>query len=138
MRPVLAGILLFVCLASVCSGLDLVLDGKPAAVIVVAEDAPVGKGFPSGDRQAAETLVAWVELMTDAVLPIAAAAGQGPAVYVGLAARRAGLDVEGIPSASSEGLRTPAAGFDGITPCRVRYLKSERTALNFRAIDRLE
>jgi len=92
--------------------MDLVRDGKPVATVVAdgADDAPAKparkRKQPQGDAQAAAVLVDWVRKMTDAELPIAAAAPEGsPAIYVGRAAVRAGLRLDDIDSPSGEGLR---------------------------------
>lgn len=106
--------------------LDLVRDGKPLATIVsaipreVAEPAPAkGKAAPtrkapvpeSDETFAVRVLAEWVKKITDADLPIAAAApANAPAIYVGQAALAAGLKLDDIASPSREGIRIVVDG----------------------------
>ena len=103
------------------SALDLVVDGKPRATIVVEPAAGPAQGRPvrgggrrqnaPGDAMAAQVLSDWVKKITGAELPIAAAApADGPAIYVGRAAVRAGLALDGIDSPTHEGLRVVCDG----------------------------
>jgi hypothetical protein len=92
-----------------CRALDIVKDGKPAAVVVVDRESAGGKkprrGAPT-DASTAAILVDWIRKITDAELPVAPAPTEGqPAIYVGAAAVRAGLDLKGIKSPTNEGMR---------------------------------
>src|SRR5436190_23060125 len=90
------------CLALPVWGLDLVVEGKPKATIVV-----VG----TGDAMAAKVLGEWVKKMTAAQLPMAESAPQeGVAIYVGQAAQKAGLKLDDIDSPTHEGLRVVCDG----------------------------
>jgi hypothetical protein len=104
---------LFLAVAVPAPAVDLVKDGKPVATIVV--DAPPAAKAPakgkkraevlSGEAQAARLLVEWLKKITDAELPVAARAGDGPTIYVGKAAVRAGLKLDDIDSPTREGVR---------------------------------
>lgn len=89
----LAGVL-FLVGGAACFGMDLVRDGRPAATIVVAPDAPGMVRF------AATELQAYVEKATGATLPIAETGPPdgGPRVFVGEseATRQLGLSAEGL------------------------------------------
>jgi Domain of unknown function (DUF4838)/Glycosyl hydrolases family 2, sugar binding domain len=62
-------------------------------------------GF-SSDADAANVIVEWVRKITGATLPVSDAAPKnGPAIFVGSAAVRAGLKIDDIESPSREGLR---------------------------------
>jgi hypothetical protein len=116
----LAGLITILALPT--AALDLVRDGQPVATIVVssgrAETAqPPGKrparkaapGATLDEAGAAEVLVDWIKKITDAELPVGNAPVQGkPAIYVGRAAVKAGLKLEGIQSPSHEGVRIVA------------------------------
>jgi len=91
---------------------DLVKEGSPAVTIVCAPynptDPDTGKrkrGDYADDFFAAQTLADWIEKITDAKLPIAHEPVDGPAIYIGAKAIEAGLKLDDIESASSEGLR---------------------------------
>jgi len=104
--------------------MDIVKDGRAAAVIVVqptSEDAArprsrtvpnrSPRGFECTDRAAAEVLVEWVEKISGARLPVVGQASAGkPAIYVGAAAVKAGLELGDIDSPTSEGLRIVGDG----------------------------
>ncbi|HKB05276.1 MAG TPA: hypothetical protein VKD90_23830, partial [Gemmataceae bacterium] len=97
---------------------DLVQAGKPVATIVSdarpeAKAAAKGKARrvePSGDAQATRILVEWLKKITDAELPVADKPGNGPAIYVGKAAVRAGLKLDDIDSPTKEGVRIAVEG----------------------------
>jgi hypothetical protein len=101
----------FVCAPAM--GTDLVKAGKPVATIVSdarAEPKAAAKGKArraeaSGEALATRILVEWVKKITDAELPVADKPGDGPAIYVGQAAVRAGLKLDDIPSPTKEGVR---------------------------------
>jgi len=104
-----------------CFALDLVKDGRPVATIVVAGDRAAemakarrqgrSKTSLSSDADAARVLNDWIGKITDVELPIANSAPDGsPAIYIGSAALRAGLNLSDIQSASSEGLRIVVKG----------------------------
>ena len=100
-----------------CLAMEIVRGGKPAAMVVVQEDGTENKrrrgrrGFATTDRGAAQVLVDWVKKMTDAELPVADAAPEGkPAIFVGAAAVKAGLRLDGIKSPTNEGARVFAEG----------------------------
>lgn len=102
-------------LSAVEASLRLVVDGKPSAVVVVAdppESAPKKsrrKRKEMTDEAVAEVLVGWVRKITGAALPVAGKPAAGrPAVYVGAAAVGAGLRLDDIGSASGEGMRIVA------------------------------
>ena len=106
-------------------GMDIVKDGRAVAVIV-ASDTPEPlaisrqkerieekrvRGFECSDRAAAEVLGAWIEKMTKVRLEIVGRpAKDRPAIYVGAAAVKAGLDLEKIDSSTNEGLRIISDG----------------------------
>ena len=109
----LLAIPLLLATAAPAAAIDLVKDGKPIATVVIdtppAPKTP-GKGkkraaAPAGEAQAARVLVDWVKKITDAELPVAGKAGDGPAIYVGKAAVRAGLKLDDIDSPTREGVR---------------------------------
>ena len=58
-----------------------------------------------GEAQAVRFLVQWVKKITDAELRVADKPGDGPAIYVGKAAVRAGLKLDDIDSPTKEGIR---------------------------------
>lgn len=94
--------------------IELVKSGKPAATIV-SEARPEGKVAPKakkkqpdaspGDALATRLLVSWIKKITDAELPVAKQAPDGPAIYVGKAAVAAGLKLDDIDSPTKEGVR---------------------------------
>lgn len=99
------------------AAMDVVRDGKPVATIVVASPLPSPptpskssrlprkRGDQADDLRAAEVLVDWVRKMTGAELPIAQSVPEGaPAIYIGAAAVKAGLQLAQIESPSYEGL----------------------------------
>ncbi len=89
----------------------LVKGGKPLATVVVdAPPIPPKKGkkapAPSGESGAARILVEWVKKITGAELPVAEKPpADGPVVYIGKAAERAGLKLDDIASPTKEGVR---------------------------------
>ncbi len=102
-----------------CS-LDLVKDTKPLATIVIETPEPAApvnakakkppaknaRGFAADDAHAAEVLSDWIEKITGAKITVAKSApAEGPAIYVGAAAVKAGLKLDDISSPSREGLR---------------------------------
>ena len=105
-------------------GMDIVRDGRPVAAIVVQrprEDtvqprsrrAPrrSPRGFECDDPGAAEVLVDWIEKMSGARLPIVEQPSAGkPAIYLGAAAVKAGLELGDIDSPTHEGLRIVSDG----------------------------
>lgn len=105
-----------------CLGMEIVRDGKAVATIVVAGERPTnvpeGKRSPrrkaanlTGDARAAGVLADWINKITDVQLPVAESAPTGsPAIYVGVAAMQAGLNLDDIVSTSSEGLRVVVKG----------------------------
>jgi hypothetical protein len=99
--------------AAAPAAVELVRAGKPVAA-VVADLPPVspkkGKApAATGDALATQLLVEWVKKITGAELPVAAKpTADGPAVYVGKAAVRAGLKLDDIDSPSKEGVRITA------------------------------
>jgi Domain of unknown function (DUF4838)/Beta-galactosidase second all-beta domain len=106
---------LIVCglIGSPACGVDLVKAGKPVAT-VVSDAKPEAKApakgkarrvEPAGDAQATRILVEWLKKITDAELPVADKPGDGPAIYVGKAAVRAGLKLDDINSPTKEGVR---------------------------------
>ncbi len=114
----LAGIAALTLRGAQARGLDLVRDGRPAAVIVAAaEAAPAAKTDAKGrpkarndaegcEELAVRILIDWVRKITDADLPVVAKAEvDRPALYVGRAAIAAGLKLDDIESPSREGLR---------------------------------
>lgn len=107
-------LLLSAALAGPASAIDLVKDGKPAVTVVAdvpqaAKALARGKKRPTpnagGEAQAARLLVEWVKKITDAELPVADKPGDGPAIFVGKAAERAGLKLDDIDSPTREGVR---------------------------------
>ena len=118
----LAALAVTVAAGPLAAGAEVVLvrDGKAVASLVV-QGAPAEKAAPRGRRKsrrsglddafAARTLVEWVRKITDAELPVVAAApADGPAVYVGAAAVAAGLKLDGIDSPTNEGLKVVCDG----------------------------
>jgi hypothetical protein len=106
------------------NSMDIVKDGRAVAVIVtqrpgegntqfrsrtVPERSP--SGFECDDPGAAGVLVDWIEKMTGATLPVVEQASAGkPAIYVGAAAVKAGLNLSDIDSPTNEGLRIVSDG----------------------------
>ena len=104
--------------------IDIVRDGRAVAVIVVAKaggglaqgDVRQGqkrkaRGFECDDLAAADVLAEWVEKITDVRLEVVnQAPASGPAIYVGSAAIKAGLNLTDINSPTSEGLRIISDG----------------------------
>ncbi|HEY3321486.1 MAG TPA: DUF4838 domain-containing protein [Planctomycetota bacterium] len=104
--------------------LDIVVDAKPKATIVVeappAAEQPETKnkkrppakqnrGFAADDEHAAEVLAEWIEKITGCRLPVAQTAPENsPAIFVGAAAIKAGLKLDQIQSPSHEGVRVVA------------------------------
>jgi hypothetical protein len=117
-RLLIAVVSLIACAAH---GLELVTDAKPRAVIVIAPDAQLARpraakvqpkrvGAP-GDAMAAQVLSDWVKKITGAELPIVTEAPKDvAAIFVGAAAVRAGLKLDGIESPTHEGLRVVCDG----------------------------
>jgi hypothetical protein len=115
MSRVLAVFLLLV-VAVPAPAVELVKDGKPVATII-ADAPPAAKPAPKGGKkrapeavtgdegQAVRLLVEWIKKITDAELPVADKAGDGPAIYVGNAAVRAGHKLDDIDSPTREGVR---------------------------------
>lgn len=105
-------------------GMDIVKNGHATAVIVVQEpsgslDRSQAKkvlqrgtgGFRCNDPAAAMALADWIEKMTDVRLKIAAQpSSEKPAIYIGAAAKKAGLDLSHIASPTEEGLRIISDG----------------------------
>ncbi len=90
--------------------LDLVRDGKPVATIVIGDTRNNGKASAS-DTEAARLLVTWIKKITDTELPVThIAPTDGPAIFVGAAAIKAGLILNDIHSPTSEGLRIRCDG----------------------------
>jgi len=119
MRTLATGMLivLMMCVAAPARGVDIVVDGKAQATIVVEGGAPKVNGKAArgrgaaGDAMAAEVLASWIKKMTGAELPIAAQApADGAAIYVGQAAVKAGLKLDEIQSSTHEGLRVVCDG----------------------------
>ncbi len=106
-------------------GMDIVRDGRALAVIV-AEEAPNNieqsqgknpqrrrtRGFEYDDLAAARVLADWIEKMTDVRLEIAGQSDdpRRPAIYIGTAAVKAGLDLSNIDSPTKEGMRIISDG----------------------------
>jgi len=105
-------------------GMDIVRDGQAVAVIVV-QKAPESfdqsrikksqkrssRGFECNDPAAAKVLADWIEKITDVRLEIAGQPYPGrPAIYIGAAAVKAGLDLSNIDSPTKEGLRIVSDG----------------------------
>src|SRR5262245_56325804 len=93
--------------------IDLVKGGKPVATIVT-EAKPEGKVSPKAKKkqpdavvssQATRLLVEWIKKITDAELPVANKAPDGPTIYIGKAAIDAELKLDDIDSPTQEGLR---------------------------------
>ncbi|MEN9674061.1 MAG: hypothetical protein RL553_2326, partial [Planctomycetota bacterium] len=115
--------LLFLLVEPICA-LELVKDGKPIAVIITSvpresfNPAPAkGKNtkqnavLKSDEALAVHTLIDWVKKITDVELQIADKGVEGvPAIYIGQAAIKAGLDLDKVVSPSKEGLRIVADG----------------------------
>ena len=104
--------------------MDIVKDGRAVAVIVAQrpgegsarlESRTVPKrsprGFECDDPGAAAVLVDWIEKISGATLPVVEQPSAGkPAIYIGAAAVKAGLDLGGIDSPTNEGLRIVGDG----------------------------
>ncbi len=105
--------------------LELVKDGKPIALIVTniprenihPPSSAKGKStrqnaiLKSDEALAVHTLVDWVKKITDAELQITDKPKDGvPAIYIGQAAIKAGLNLDKISSPSREGVRIVADG----------------------------
>ncbi len=104
--------------------MDIVEDGKPMAVIVISQDRQDGTqardrrapgrdsvGFECSDPGAARVLADWIEKISGARLQIASQPSTAkPAIYIGAAAVRAGLDLGDIDSPTNEGLRIVSDG----------------------------
>ena len=114
-------LLLIYCAAH--AAFELVKDGAPVAIIVTSAPAALEPARPAkggakrkaaggGDEAlAVRVLNEWLKKITDAELPVAATAPDGAtAIYVGEAARKAGLKLDDIVSASHEGIRITADG----------------------------
>jgi hypothetical protein len=98
----------------------IVENGQPAAVIVADK----------ADLEAAKLLREWVQLMSGAELPITnQPAVKGVMIYVGQAARDAGLTLDDIQSRSKEGLRVKCDG-KGV------YIGGQTNTAIFRAVGR--
>ena len=111
-------------LSAESQGLDIVRDGQAIAVIVRQEAADTavqgqrnrGRNKPArtfewSDQMAAEVLADWIEKMTDVRLKIVGQApNKKPAIYVGQAAIKAGLNLNHIDSPTNEGLRIVSDG----------------------------
>lgn len=106
------GLTFWVLLPVRAAEMELVRDGKAVATIIVGQVGPDAGGEVSpGDREAANVLVSWIKKITDVELPVAeSATASGPAIYVGAAAKAAGLNLEDIESPSHEGLRIVCDG----------------------------
>lgn len=96
---------------------DIVKDGQAAAVIVVhtlgGGSVPMKRsgGFECTDLGAADVLADWIENISGARLQIAGQPSPGiPAIYIGAAAVKAGLELGDIESPTSEGLRIVSDG----------------------------
>ncbi|MHC4628756.1 MAG: DUF4838 domain-containing protein, partial [Planctomycetota bacterium] len=104
--------------------MNIVKDGEAVVVIVVSQDrqgSPQARGrrargrgsggFECSDPGAARVLTDWIEKMSGARLQIAERASVAkPAIYIGAAAVRAGLDLGDIDSPTDEGLRVVSDG----------------------------
>ena len=104
--------------------LELVKDGKPIAVIITSvpresfnpgsakgKNAKQNASLKSDEALAVHTLIDWVKKITDVELQIADKGVEGvPAIYIGQAAIKAGLDLDKVVSPSKEGLRIVADG----------------------------
>ncbi|HKA07505.1 MAG TPA: DUF4838 domain-containing protein [Gemmataceae bacterium] len=91
---------------------DIVLAGKPV-VTIVSDAKPAAKNPPKGRKQtqatggeslATKLLVDWIQKITDAELPVSDKPTNGPAIYIGKAAERAGLKLDDIDSPTKEGV----------------------------------
>lgn len=95
-------------------GLDIAHDGKPVAQVIVSSpptDVRPPRRFEPSDTMAAQVLVDWIKKMTNAELPITTApTNKHPAIYIGEAAIKAGLDLSDIQSPTNEGLRIVVSG----------------------------
>ncbi len=102
------------------AGMNLVVDGKAQALIIIEEEASRNisrrsvtqsrkqrsDGFQCNDRTAAELLSDWIEKISDVRLDISNRPHAGkPAIFIGTTALKAGLDVSDIDSPTKEGLR---------------------------------
>ncbi len=91
--------------------IEIVVEGAAVATVVVDPGSSGAqrrrtRGFKTDDQTAAAVLVQWVRKMTGVELPVAASApASGTVIFVGAAARAAGLDLGGIDSPGKEGLR---------------------------------
>ena len=102
--------------------MDIVRNGKAAVVVQnlsrAAEPVRAGnqrrkqtRGFESGDRTAANVLVDWIEKITGVRLQVVNyTEAEKPAIYVGAAAIKAGLDLSNIDCPTNEGLRIISDG----------------------------
>ena len=122
--PVICAALVVGGLSAQSLGMDIVKNGQAVAVIVVQE--PYGNrgqnqakgaqkrgtgGFQCNDPAAAMVLADWIEKMTDVRLKtVAQPSGEKPAIYIGAAAVKAGLDLTDIASPTDEGLRIISDG----------------------------
>ncbi|MDA0838129.1 MAG: DUF4838 domain-containing protein [Planctomycetota bacterium] len=86
--------------ADAVDALEIVRDGKPLATIVTQGEA----------KAAAKLLNEWIKLMSGTELPIADASPNGPAIFLGAAAVKAGLNLDKIDSSSNEGLSVKCDG----------------------------
>lgn len=109
---IVLGWMSYLSLPACANEMDLVRDGKAVATIVLNKAVfDSGRKDSPGDRQAADVLVSWVRKITDVELPIAQSApASGPAIYIGAAAKAAGLKLDDIDSPSHEGLRVVCDG----------------------------
>lgn len=106
------------------TAIDIVKDGRAVAVIVAEKpgEGPAqsqareqqgrkARGFECDDLTAANVLAEWIEKITDVRLEVVSQApASGPAIYVGSAAIKAGLNLTDINSPTSEGLRIISDG----------------------------
>lgn len=118
----LLGLLLSPGPARSAAALELVRDGRAAAVVVVdrpAGPAADGKGRrgkadagQGGDEEAARVLVDWIRKITGAGLPVVSEPPPdgGAAIYVGAAAVRAGLSFDDPTGPGREGVRIVVDG----------------------------
>jgi hypothetical protein len=109
---------------STSMAMDIVRDGRAVAVIVAdktgrelgqadvrKEQKRTARGFGCDDLAAANVLAEWIEKITDVRLEVVnQAPASGPAIYVGSAAIKAGLNLTGINSPTKEGLRIVSDG----------------------------
>lgn len=110
--PYLAIVSILLVFSAPSFAVDLVRNGKPVATIVVnppLADKPSPKvkkdSVAPGETSAASLLADWIKKITDVELPNSTTAVDGPKIYVGTAAIKAGLKLDGIDSPTSEGLR---------------------------------